>query len=163
MGIEPGMTVGVGFAILWQGSLTLFVDLHISTRENTRTQLQAPFRQRHVAVELDPAEGLVDCSPRCWIGHTPRFLNEPHHGHHCSVPLSSRAGSEPQEKMGSFQIVVSIVSWSKTANGRSMLILGQVFSSFCGLPVLTVAEMKRGERQSTLSTSIAASCGLTLS
>ena len=44
-----------------------------------------------------------------------------------------------------------------------MLISGQVFSSFCGLPVLTVAGMKRGERQSTLITSIAASCLLMLS
>ena len=76
--------------------------IHISTRENTRTQLQAPWRKRRVAVVLGAAEGLVDRSPRCWIGHTPRFLNEPHHGLHCSVPLSLRAGSEPQEKMGSF-------------------------------------------------------------
>ena len=53
-------------------------------------------------------------------------------------------GSEPQEKMGSFCTLVSIVSWSKTANGRSVLILGQVFPLCCGLPVFSVAEMRKG-------------------
>ena len=94
--MEPGMTVGVWFATLWQRSLTMFVDLHISTRENTGTQSQAPLRQGYVA------EGFVDCSPRRWIGHTPRFLIKSHHGHQCSASLYLRAGSEPQEKMGSF-------------------------------------------------------------
>ena len=102
MSLEPGMTVGVVLAIHWQGSLSMFVNLHISTGGNPRTQLQGRRRKWHAAVELVAAEGLIDFSPYCWIGHTPRFLNEPCHGHHCSVPLSLRAGSEPQEKMGSF-------------------------------------------------------------
>ena len=142
--MEPWKTVGAGFAKgVCQCSSTYISALV----EDTKTQLQYPLRKRQMAVELDAAEALIDFSPCGWIGHTPRCRNEPYHGHHCSVPLSLRAGSEPQEEMGSFWIVVSIVSWSKTANGRSVLILGQVVSSFCGLPVLTVAEVKKGERQ----------------
>lgn len=39
--------------------------------------------------------------------------------------------------------VVSIVSRSKTANGRSLLILGRVCSSFGELPVFTVVKTKK--------------------
>ena len=88
-----GMTVGVVLATRW---LPVFVNLHSSSRGDTRTQLQAPRRKQHVAVELDPAKLFMEFSPFCWAGH------KPFRGHHYSVPPSFRAGSEPQEKMGSF-------------------------------------------------------------
>ena len=71
------MTVGVVLATLWQGSLPVFVNLHSSSRGDTRKQLQAPIRKQHVAVELDPAKLFMKFSPFCWTGHTARFLGEP--------------------------------------------------------------------------------------
>lgn len=130
---------------LWQESLPVSVNLHFRTRGITGTQSQPHIRKPHVAVELDPAKLSMKSSPFCWAGHTAPFLGEPYRGHHCSVPPSFRAGSEPQEKLvaSEWYSVVSIVSRSKTANGRSLLILGQVFSSFCALPVFTVLKTEQ--------------------
>ena len=47
----------------WQGTLTMFVDLHISTGGNARTQLEVLLRKQYLAEELDAAEGLLYCSP----------------------------------------------------------------------------------------------------
>ena len=47
----------------WQGTLTKFVDLHINTGGNARTQLEVLLRKQYLAEELDAAEGLLYCSP----------------------------------------------------------------------------------------------------
>ena len=59
------MNAGVVLAIvlLWHRSLSVFVNLHFSTRGITGTQLQGPIRKQHVAIELDPAKLFMMFSP----------------------------------------------------------------------------------------------------
>ena len=121
--------------------------VHFSTRGDTGRQLQAPIREQDVAVELDQLIYLWSAAIQLDSSVGPTMViiaaNRPPYG-----PDPSRK----RKWVASVRcLVVSIVSWSRTANGRSLRILGQVFSSFCDLPVFTVVKTKKGERQSTQS------------
>ena len=123
----------------------MFVNLHFSTRGHTRRQLQARIREQHVAVELDQLKYLWSAGP---VARSAIQLDSSV-GPTMVIIAANRPpyGPDPSRKrkwVASVRcLVVSIVSWSRTANGRSLRILGQVFSSFCDLPVFTVVKTKK--------------------
>ena len=116
------MTVGVVLAILCQDSLSVFVNLHSSDRGVTGTKKTACGRRARSSPSIYEVFALL-------LGHA-----------YTSIAVIIAANRHPYGPNPSRErkwvasvrcLVVSIVSWSKTANGRSLLILGQVFSSFC--------------------------------